>query len=477
MKTLYLVGDSTVSNFNDTTYYYPRYGYGSVIKKYVFDLEVVNLAMSGRSSKSFKREKNFNVLKENIKRNDFLIIGFGHNDEKYDDPIRFSSALGGIDDEGSFMYELNEYIKIAKNVGATPILCTPITRYSDTLNYDYFVHKNEYGDYRMAIIKLGELTNTEVIDLTKYTVDLYNDYKEKARYFHAIPLGKKENGKLTCDFISLDKTHLNIFGANVMAYYIVNTSKSLKKYSILELLPKESVLQVNPLYKYVDYEVPDLSKETYKYKDYYYTVFGDIGISIKDSGFIFIDNNEEFIMKQESTIPYGKICSTMEGFSYLFYQLSINDNFIMECNIDVLASVEQKDQAFGIMLRDDCYLHQQTSKELHLSNYVVSGVLNQDSTSHVIFSRSSFSSLDKGDNVYPNKFKKGDKCHLKLERLGQRITCGVIFNDMKYHNDFYDFDLTKVDNKHMYVGIFIAKGVSIKVTNLKFLNTGKSLGA
>src|SRR5262249_37272394 len=52
-RTLYLVGDSTVAAFNDP-YYYPRYGYGTQIGNYLSpSVTVDNLALSGRSSKSF----------------------------------------------------------------------------------------------------------------------------------------------------------------------------------------------------------------------------------------------------------------------------------------------------------------------------------------------------------------------------------------------------------------------------------------
>ena len=52
MKRLFVIGDSTVCLFNDSTYFYPRYGYGTQLEKYLNDFEVINLALSGRSSKS-----------------------------------------------------------------------------------------------------------------------------------------------------------------------------------------------------------------------------------------------------------------------------------------------------------------------------------------------------------------------------------------------------------------------------------------
>ena len=43
MSTLWVIGDSTVSSFEDK-YYYPRYGYGTMLDKYLNDnVKVVNI--------------------------------------------------------------------------------------------------------------------------------------------------------------------------------------------------------------------------------------------------------------------------------------------------------------------------------------------------------------------------------------------------------------------------------------------------
>ena len=49
-----------------------------------------NLALSGRSSLDFLSEANYATLKNSIKAGDYLLIGFGHNDEKYTDSDRFT---------------------------------------------------------------------------------------------------------------------------------------------------------------------------------------------------------------------------------------------------------------------------------------------------------------------------------------------------------------------------------------------------
>ena len=79
--TVWIIGDSTVSSFADN-YYYPRYGWGTQIDKYLDGTyEVKNIALSGRSSKSYVNDKEYKELTAGMKQGDYLLIGFGHNDE------------------------------------------------------------------------------------------------------------------------------------------------------------------------------------------------------------------------------------------------------------------------------------------------------------------------------------------------------------------------------------------------------------
>ncbi|MDE7162230.1 MAG: hypothetical protein K2N65_05685, partial [Anaeroplasmataceae bacterium] len=164
--TLFVVGDSTLASFADS-YFYPRYGYGTQLGNY-FDeaITVNNLALSGRSSKSFITEDNYTALKNTLKAGDYLLIGFGHNDEKSDDAARFTDASKPLTDSGSFKYSLYEYyIKLAIEKGATPILCTPIVRADKNNIYTASSgHVTSTGDYAQAIVELGQEKNVTVIN-------------------------------------------------------------------------------------------------------------------------------------------------------------------------------------------------------------------------------------------------------------------------------------------------------------------------
>ena len=217
-RRIFLVGDSTVSPFKDD-FYIPRNGWGMKMQDYIerSKAEVVNLAISGRSSKSFLIEKNYKVLKEFIKKDDYLIIGFGHNDEKLEE-ARYSNPNLLKNEEGGFQNYLYEYyIKLARSAGAIPVLCTPIVRRPADGNFrGIYVHvtKTENvrfpgGDYPRAIRLLAADEGVLLVDLTKITKCLY----EK--------LGQSENKKLLSAKSEkdedLDMTHLNAYGAAVVA--------------------------------------------------------------------------------------------------------------------------------------------------------------------------------------------------------------------------------------------------------------------
>ena len=122
MSTLWVIGDSTVSSFEDK-YYYPRYGYGTMLDKYLDDsINVVNIALSGRSTKSYTTGPQYNELLSGMKQGDFLIIGFGHNDEKADEG-RYTNPNGNYLTEGSFANSLYvNYVKPAQEKGVTVVL-------------------------------------------------------------------------------------------------------------------------------------------------------------------------------------------------------------------------------------------------------------------------------------------------------------------------------------------------------------------
>ncbi len=256
--TVFLVGDSTVCNYdNEPSKYYPRNGYGMWFDDFLKadKVTVKNLARSGRSSRSFITETQYQTLTSEIKTGDYLVIGFGHNDSKTDKPGLYTNPNSQVTDDDSFKYYLyNYYVKVAIDAGATPILCTPIVRQSSSSDYTGTkIHITsgsgdncyEGGDYVKAIKELGQEFGITVIDLTTVTKHIMETAgNEGSKIYYA-----SKNSTNLPD--PIDQTHINAYGAAVVAYNfmleIQKTENTLKNYVDSEKMvePTQDVLVPN----------------------------------------------------------------------------------------------------------------------------------------------------------------------------------------------------------------------------------------
>ncbi|WP_090935939.1 rhamnogalacturonan acetylesterase [Pelosinus propionicus] len=154
--SIFLAGDSTVCNYKSERA--PRAGWGQVIDRY-FSKEVTikNYATSGRSTKSFIDEGRLDTILSEIKAKDYLLIQFGHNDEKKD--------VLSLYTEPSTTYKeyLKQYINGARKHGAIPILITPVERRNFDTNGKIIASHGKYPD---AMKEVGAAENVLVIDLS-----------------------------------------------------------------------------------------------------------------------------------------------------------------------------------------------------------------------------------------------------------------------------------------------------------------------
>ena len=488
---IYMVGDSTMSSFDDD-YFYPRYGYGTQLGNYLNSAAtVVNYALSGRSSKSFLEEDNYVKLKNQLKEGDYLIIGFGHNDEKSDDAARFTDASKPYTEEGSFGYSLNEnYIKLAQEKGAIPILCTPIVRAKSSDDYSGNEgHNTATGNYAQAIIDLGKAVNVSVIDLTAITKARYKEigYSEAIKY-HAVVSGKYDTNGTTVipNMVSADTTHLNIYGAKYVAYSLATELAKLDgigKYVLSSATaPTEADLAPKEGYVIPDYASPNLS--AYTAPDHFKTIsVGWYGTAFGDVGGNPQSDKNGYIAKEETAgvftvgndLGKGKFSSTTDGFAFLFRQVEADKNFTVSVTATIKKAPTGKQAGFGLMLRDDCTVIQDAKGTIN-TNYVTAGVLTTDTSATAFFSREN-TSLDKGQSFLSALPAVGDTYEMKIERIGQTVNVSIVYNGQTYSSSTVDFDFFAVDNDYMYVGMFANRGTVVEFTNLEFEITGLSQGA
>lgn len=496
--TLWVVGDSTVCDYmkadgthTDATYFYPRYGYGTQLGNNLSSkITVKNIALSGRSSKSFLAEENYTTLTSGIKAGDFLVIGFGHNDEKSDDAERFASAAQSTDTEGSFKNILyTKYVKIAQDKGATPILCSPIVRWSSTDDYNGTNgHVTAVGDYRKAVEDLAAEKSVQFVDLTTMTKDKYVELgHDEAVYFHAMAQGSSDTEP---NVKSYDGTHINIFGAKMVSYFFAKTiyesDSALKPYVKSIYMPsKAKDLVKNDKFVYVAYTAPVLSSlnSVANLKctsaGWYGTGFGDCGgdPSSASNGF-FAQETSTGVFKVGQTgtnSPKGKITSTTDGFAFAFQQLPIKKNFTFTAKAKVLnAAAATKQAGFGLMLRDDCYT---PNKVAVSSNYVAAGLCADTETSCVANWKRETGAQKLSDHTITSLYAANDEAEFSIERVGQVVKVKTIYKGETYEDTYTDFDFVAKDSDYFYAGMFGTRGTCVEFTDVVLTITGDSLGA
>ena len=93
---IFMVGDSTMADKDPKAE--PERGWGQALQALFDDtVKVSNHAVNGRSSKSFLDEGRWEIVLRSLQSDDYVIIQFGHNDQKPDearhtDPLTTSTA-------------------------------------------------------------------------------------------------------------------------------------------------------------------------------------------------------------------------------------------------------------------------------------------------------------------------------------------------------------------------------------------------
>ena len=216
MNVIYWAGDSTVQTNDITTY--PQTGIGQVFSLYLKDGIIVrNFAKNGRSTKSFIDEGRLASIETQISKGDFLFIQFGHNDEKNQDPTRYT-----IPGE-SFDNNLRIFIDVARQHGAYPVLITPLER--RCFKEDGVLGEGQHGPYVQAIKQVAKAKNIPLIDLytsSRKTMNEAGIEKTKEWFMNILPgvYPAWPEGKT-------DNTHLKYAGAVTFAGLIANALKEM----------------------------------------------------------------------------------------------------------------------------------------------------------------------------------------------------------------------------------------------------------
>lgn len=233
--TIFMIGDSTMAN-KPTDKDNQERGWGQALQGFFTDDIIVdNHAVNGRSSKSFIDEGRWQVVVDKIKPGDYVFIQFGHNDEK-------PKADRHTDPGSTFDDNLRKFCNETRAKGGIPVLFNSIVRRNFFDNKNAVTDDDLHGvnttktntegdsliethilvkedgtvlDYLAAPRNVARELNVPFVDMNKITHDLVQGMgAEESKKLYcwidpdtnlAAPKGRKDN------------THLNVYGARVIA--------------------------------------------------------------------------------------------------------------------------------------------------------------------------------------------------------------------------------------------------------------------
>lgn len=216
-KKVHTLGDSTMAPYDESATV--TRGWGMYFGNFLTNgWTSINYAKGGRDSRGGYTEL-WQTAKKNVEQGDYVIITFGHNDEKnggmdgyalkaYYESIGDATKAAAVDLRGtvpSTTYKewLGKIVDEAREKGATPIICSPVCRsYFDGGKIrrngrhdlgDSFSVLTENGpiekqsvpqndhtmDYAYHSEQLAKEKGVAFIDLTKATAELYESYGDK----------------------------------------------------------------------------------------------------------------------------------------------------------------------------------------------------------------------------------------------------------------------------------------------------------
>lgn len=163
--TIHLVGDSTMATI-DPAGKDPQRGWGQFVAEFFqAEVRVINYAAGGRSTKSFRDEKRWEKVMEALQPGDWVVIQFGHNDQKKELPEHYAPAAT------DYAANLRRYVEEARGKGAEVVLATSIYRWRfkegettphPTLRGYPEATREVAGELGLVLVDLQELTGAEL---------------------------------------------------------------------------------------------------------------------------------------------------------------------------------------------------------------------------------------------------------------------------------------------------------------------------
>ena len=204
--TVFLCGNSTVVDQEDE----PWASWGQMITRWFTpQVAIANYAESGLSCTTFLAQLRLDKILSQLRRGDYVIVEFGHNDEK--------EKKVGDGAWYSYSRNLKIFVDRVREAGGHIIFCTPTAR--RFFNDDHQTIHNTHGDYPEAMKTVARREQVPVIDLTAMSTAFYEALGEEGSKKSLVHY--PANTFPGQDKPLADNTHFNPFGAWEIAKMVV----------------------------------------------------------------------------------------------------------------------------------------------------------------------------------------------------------------------------------------------------------------
>ena len=199
VPTVYLLGDSTVCDQPSE----PYSSWGQMLTRFFRPgIAIANHAESGESLRSSLGAHRLDKVLSTMKAGDYLIIQYGHNDEK--------EKGEGVGAFTTYKADLKKFVAEARKRGGVPVLVTPVQR--RTFDQSGKI-TNSHGDYPEAARQVAREETVPLIDQNAMSKTLYEAW------------GAEPSKRA---FAPNDNTHHDNYGSYELAKCIVEGIKAGK---------------------------------------------------------------------------------------------------------------------------------------------------------------------------------------------------------------------------------------------------------
>jgi len=239
--TVFIIGDSTVKNGQGNGAG-GLWGWGDPISQY-FDtskISIENQALGGTSSRTFQTRGLWKAVLDQIKKGDFVLMQFGHNDgSAVNDDSRARGTIKGVGEQTqeidniltkeheivhSYGWYLRKMVRETKAKGATPVIITPIPR-NDWENGNVKRTPLSYPKWAIEVAKQEKILAIDLNKSMSDKLDIFGENQVTGKYYY-----------------SRDHTHTTADGAIMSASLVIQGIESIAACKLNRYLLKNPII-------------------------------------------------------------------------------------------------------------------------------------------------------------------------------------------------------------------------------------------